>query len=158
MMGSGSGHDRRSEPERDLIAEVVDHPGWFERAWATARRARRWIRRKHEPIAEGIETAGRGWTRIARTAARVGRSLSQMGTVIERNGKILSKGRGRGRQIGRNLVTFGGGLRKFGDWLNKTGRSWAPDRGDGRGHRGTHRGVGHQPAAGGGIGSATAGG
>ena len=57
----------------------------------------------------GVETAGRGWTRAARTAARIGGSLARMGEVIERNGAILAKGRRRARHIGRNLVAFGGG-------------------------------------------------
>ena len=125
-MANGSGHDPHRQAERDLSPDVVFQPGWCARAWARARRAWRWIRRKHEPISEGIEASGRGWTRAARTAARIGRSLTKMGTVIERNGAILAEGRARARRLGRNLVPFGGGMTKFGNWLTNPGRSWAP--------------------------------
>ena len=97
MMNDGSRHDRGRAPESESIPEVGDRPGWLARAGSRVRRAWRWVRRKHEPISEGIETAGRGWARAARTAARIGRSLHEMGTVIERNGAALAKGRGRAR-------------------------------------------------------------
>lgn len=126
MADSGSGHDTGRRVEGERLPEVTERLGWFARAAARVRRAWRWIRRQHEPISEGIETAGRAWTRAARTAARIGRSLARMGTVIERNGKSLARGRGRVRRIGRSLVGFGAGLHRFGAWLTNTGRSWAP--------------------------------
>ena len=125
-MDDGSSHDPGRAPEGEPALEDERQPGWFARAWARMRRAWRWVRRKHEPIAEGIETAGRGWARAARTAAWIGRSLARMGTVIERNGTSLAEGRGRSRRIGRNLIGFGAGLNGFGVWLVKTGRRWAP--------------------------------
>ena len=126
MTDDESRHAPGRAPTSGVVPEVVDQPGWFARTWARARQAWRWVRRKHGPISEGIETAGRGWTRAAGTAARIGRSLARMGAVIERNGAILANGRGRSRRFGRKLVGFGAGLNGFGVWLTKTGRSWAP--------------------------------
>ena len=114
MMDDGSRHDPRCAAESEVVTEVVDQLGWFACVWGRIRRAWRWTHRKHEPISEGIETAGRGWTRAARTAARTRRSFSKIGEAIERNGTVLAKGRGRARRFGWNLAGFGAGLSKFG--------------------------------------------
>ncbi len=108
------------------IPEGASGAGWFTRLGERLGRAWRWIRRKHEPISEGIETAGRGWTRTARTAARVGRSLAKIGRLAERNGAALARGRGKARRIGRNIAAFGAGLRRLGEGMARTGRNWAP--------------------------------
>ncbi len=101
-------------------------PGWLRRAWITLKqnlkRAFGFLRRNREPISEGIETAGRGWTRTARTAARIGRSLAAIGAVITKNAGSGSK-RGQKR---RRLAAFGTGVTRFGEWLTRTGRRWGP--------------------------------